>query len=68
MQRNVDPDQVLIVATAAAVQEPDHPLRDLLDGKSAIDDQITLYVCRGFECQEPIAGASGIETFASTLR
>ena len=68
MQQNVDPDQVLIVATAAALQDKEHPLGHMLEGKLAIDDQVTLYVCRGFECQEPVVGAHGIETFASTLR
>ncbi|MCH7803163.1 MAG: thioredoxin domain-containing protein [Acidobacteria bacterium] len=48
----------------AFLQEPDSELVQkipLLDGKTAIDDRATVYVCRNYACQEPATTVEGLE-------
>ncbi|MCZ6768718.1 MAG: thioredoxin domain-containing protein, partial [Acidobacteria bacterium] len=48
----------------AFLQEPDAELVQkipLLDGKTAIDDRATVYVCRNYACQEPATTVEGLE-------
>ncbi|MGI9515572.1 MAG: thioredoxin domain-containing protein [Pirellulaceae bacterium] len=68
LQRQVDPGQVLIVASDDAVADENHPLHRMLAGKQAVDGRAALYVCRGIQCNEPVIGGDEIETFATTPR
>ncbi len=48
----------------AFLEKPDSELVrriPLLEGKTAIDDQATVYVCRNYSCQEPVTTAQGLE-------
>ena len=55
----------------AFLQEPDSELVQripLLDGKTAIDDRATVYVCRNYACQEPATTVEGLERVLDTTR
>ncbi len=68
LQSATDLNQVLIVANHDCADSGTGALAGMLTGKTAIDDRPTLYVCRGFECDQPVTGRDEIETFAGTLR
>ena len=55
----------------AFLQEPDSELVQkipLLDGKTAIDDRATVYVCRNYACQEPATTVEALERVLDTTR
>jgi len=53
----------------AFLEKPDSELVrriPLLEGKTAIDDQATVYVCRNYTCQEPVTTAQELERVLDT--
>jgi uncharacterized protein YyaL (SSP411 family) len=36
-------------------------LGDLFEGKTAKDNEPTIYICENFACQEPVVGAKALE-------
>jgi uncharacterized protein YyaL (SSP411 family) len=59
VRRRFLPNKVLAGAASEAAQTP-ALLKDLLAGKTADGNQPTLYLCEGFTCQAPAAGAAAI--------
>ena len=66
LQRTLPLAIPLVVAPPAATQR-DGPLARMLAGKSAVDGQATLFVCRDFECQRPLVGLQEIETVGESI-
>jgi len=55
----------------AFLEKPDSELVQkipLLEGKTVIDDQATVYVCRNYACQEPATTVEGLERVLQTTR
>jgi uncharacterized protein YyaL (SSP411 family) len=65
LRRHYLPRCVIAGRIAAAYHSP--LLEEVFAGKTAIDDQPTLYICEGFACQEPAVGTAAITTAIAEL-
>jgi uncharacterized protein YyaL (SSP411 family) len=54
------PRRALIIHDTNESVPDDSPLAELLRGKTAINDEPTLYICEGFTCQAPVVGEAAI--------
>ncbi len=62
----LQPQTVTVVCRDEAVRAAMEPLCPLVEGRKAVDGQVTLYACTDFVCQAPIVGLEAIRQFIST--
>jgi uncharacterized protein YyaL (SSP411 family) len=77
VQRAYAPNCVLAYRPRNSTQGADAPrsplnsspmLEPLFAGRTAIDNQPTLFVCESFTCQSPIVGRAAIEAWLTSAR
>ena len=61
LQKSIPPHLPLVVVSPESAGKPD-PFASILNGKHALKNKPTLYVCDDFKCELPLAGIEKIET------